>query len=315
MTPLEKQDPRRTVYVDSVGVAMDEIKSVVSLFAPDFVFADIEPVILDTVKLFEGNYPGYRVSLTEYHDLYHTLSVTLATARLMHGCFLDGHTFSPNDVYLALASSLFHDSGLIQKESDTQGTGAKYTVGHEERSVDFAKAYFSRKGLPETDIETCAAVIRCTIMAVSPRSVVFPSKDLFILGQVVGSADLLAQMADRQYLEKLLLLFKEFQEARIPGFDSELDLLQKTSDFYFNIANKRLREELGGVGDNMLRHFKAYCGIDKDMYALSIGNNIRYVEKLQKECGDSYECYLENLKRGGIAMEELKQLHGNTSDD
>ena len=314
MTPLKKEDHCQNVFVDSADIAMSEIESIVSLVAADFDFAAIAPVFEDTVRLFDGQYPGYRSSLTKYHDAHHTLSVTLATGRLLHGCFLAGHTFSPNDVFLALTASLFHDAGLIQKESDTQGTGAKYTVGHEERSVAFAAAYLAERGATARDADTCAAIIRCTIMVVPPESVVFPSPDSAILGQVVGSADLLAQMADRQYLEKLVLLFKEFQEARLPGFDSELDLLQKTSDFYFNIANKRLREGLGGVCDHMRLHFKDYCGMDTDMYATSIEKNIHYVEKLQQQCGDSYECYLTNLKRGGIALEELKQIKTTTDD-
>ena len=63
----------------------------------------------------------------------------------------------------------------------------------------------------------------------------------------MGSADLLAQLADRLYLEKLLLLFMEFEEARLPEFETALELLQKTADFYDSVARKRLDEQLGGV--------------------------------------------------------------------
>ncbi len=57
---------------------------------------------------------------------------------------------------------------------------------------------------------------------------------------MLGSADLLGQMSDRAYLEKLLFLYKEFREAGIPGFNTEFDIIRKTVDFY-EITVQRLR--------------------------------------------------------------------------
>ena len=125
---------------------------------------------------------------------------------------------------------------------------------------------------------------------------------------IVGSADLLAQMADRYYLEKLLLLYKEFEEARLGGFDSELDLLKKTVDFYENRAQKRFQEELGGVSIYMRAHFKDRWGMDRDLYDESIRKNIEYLKSLITLCEDSYTCYLENLRRGGITEEALASI-------
>jgi hypothetical protein len=85
--------------------------------------------------LFNGKYPGYSECNTKYHNLEHTISVALATARLVHGSHLEGHEFSPKNILLALVASLFHDAGLIQAEGDINGSGAKYTIGHEERRI------------------------------------------------------------------------------------------------------------------------------------------------------------------------------------
>ena len=40
------------------------------------------------------------------------------------------------------------------------------------------------------------------------------------MGKVLGTADLVAQMADKNYQEKLPLLFLEFQEAGMEEFES-----------------------------------------------------------------------------------------------
>ena len=72
-----------------------------------------------------------------------------------------------------------------------------------------------------------------------------------LLGYILGTSDLLTQISDRAYLEKLILLFKEFEEAGIPGFDTELDLLSKTEQFYKEVAQKRLFEDFQGICQQM----------------------------------------------------------------
>ena len=114
------------------------------------------------------------------------------------------------------------------------------------------------------------------------------------------AADLLAQMADRTYLEKLPLLYREFVEAGVAEFASELDLLSKTNDFYSSLARPRLQEDLDNVQRGLRSHFRVRWGIDRDLYAEAIDSNLSYLKKLLGECGETYACYLENLNRGGI---------------
>ena len=103
------------------------------------------------------------------------------------------------------------------------------------------------------------------------------------------------------YLEKLLLLYKEFEEANVPGFRSELDLLKKTADFYEIVAKNRLYKDLNGICRNMRSHFKDTMGMDRDFYMESIEGNIAYMNEIIDVCNDSISCYLENLRRGGIS--------------
>ncbi len=296
------------ILVGDPHATLKETMKIASRFLND-AEADLFNRIFEDIKLlFMGEYPGYRSSNTKYHDFEHTLSVVLATARLIHGCSADGLTFLPRETLLTLIASLLHDVGLIQEKNDLEGSGAKYTVGHEERSIAFLNEYLADKGFSAVEIETCSNFIRCTILSLPPDQVAFSSPKHQKLGYIVGSADLLAQMADRLYLEKLLLLYKEFEEARLPGFDSELELLKKTKDFFEVVAKKRLNDDLGGVCRYMRTHFKSWINIDQDFYSESIKNNITYLESLVSICGDSISCYLENLRRGGIARERIGSI-------
>ncbi len=290
------------VYEDP-DLALEEITGIVGGFSKATEMAVFREVFADMKDLFEGRFPGYRASNTKYHNFEHTVAVVLATARLLSGCASDGYDFSPRDVLLTLVASLCHDVGLIQEIDDTEGTGAKYTVGHEERGIEFVKGYLPGEGFTSEEIDFCADMIRCTILALSPSEVDFSSDNHRVLGYVVGAADLLAQMADRAYLEKLLLLYCEFEEARLPGFDSALDLLQKTRGFYEMVAKKRLEDDLGGVADHMTSYFTHAGFPNRDLYLESIEKHIHYLDYVIDACQDSFECYKQHLRRGGIPDE------------
>lgn len=260
----------------------------------------------DIDRLFSGGYPGYRASNTLYHNFDHTLAVVLAAVRLISGCRAMQEPLCPADVELCLMAALMHDVGLIQTEDDTTGTGAKYTIGHEERSIDFMKRYYAANALGERRAGECGQLIRFTILSVEPSSVEIDRPELRRLGNIVGTADLLGQLSDRAYLEKLLLLYQEFEEARLPGFDCELDLITKTLDFYNHVAEVRLEKQLGGLNRAMRAHCKARLGADRDLYAEAIEKNIRYLELLVEDCGGNYDCYLNNLRRAGI-VDQLRR--------
>ena len=279
---------------------LTELKYIFSLITPTVQEELFDQVYWDIKKLFTGQYPGYRASNTKYHDLEHTHLVVLAVTRLMHGCFLSGHTFIAENLFLGFTAALFHDVGLIQAQSEQHGSGAVFTLGHEERSIAFMRCYMEEKRFPQQTIKDCAALIQCTILGTQLKDIPFRNGEIELLGKIVGSADLLGQMADRCYLEKLLLLYKEFEEAKMPGFDSELDLLQKTESFYESIAQQRLKYDFSGISACMRLHFKNRWNEDRDLYSEAIKNNLNYLKGLTAMCRDNYHCYLKNLRRGGI---------------
>ena len=224
---LDYQKKHEILYCGVPLEILEEVKQTLSLTGKGLDFAELDEVFADIVKLFNGEYPGYKASNTKYHNLDHTCAVFLAQARLTHGMVANGHDFSCRSIELGLLASLFHDTGLIQEAGDNNGTGAKYMIGHEERSILLMGNYLSGRGRSSEDIDDCARIIRCTVLSGSPSGIDFSSPEIRLIGYILGTVDLLAQMSERAYLEKLSLLFMEFQEGGVPGYESSFDLYKK----------------------------------------------------------------------------------------
>ncbi|MBN2383172.1 HD domain-containing protein [bacterium] len=287
--PSKRTLPYNRFFLQDADDILAEVQYICSLMKPDLDLSVMVAIYHDNLRLFQGEHEGFQACNTRYHDLDHTLAVFLATARLAHGVFLSGKEYTTDSVVLGLIGALFHDAGFIQTEDDTQGTGAKYTIGHEQRSIQFIRSYLPSKGFNNQQIEDCTHIIACTILNNSLDTIPFRSPEIKNMGQVVGSADLLAQMADRDYLEKLLYLYSEFEEAHIPGFDSELELLKKTESFYENQSKKRIEGTLGGIAPLMKLHFSNRWGIKRDLYQDYINKNITYLKEILDSCEGDYQ--------------------------
>jgi hypothetical protein len=259
------------------GDVMGEIRNIILLIYKKYNFNQFEQVFGDILKLFNGHYPGYRRCNTFYHDLSHTMDCLLVTAKLIHGAGLNGIVFTHRDVTLGLISALMHDTGYIQAVEDNTGTGAKYTVSHIERSIEFMKQYFQDHAFPSEYLPICRNFLRCTGLDVKITEIKFQSKEHEILGQILGTADLIGQMANENYLAKLPFLYDEFKEGGVPGYNNKLDLLKKTPAFW-EMVKKRLAIELGHVDRYLRDYLRALWGINQDLYRQAIEWNI---ERLQ----------------------------------
>ena len=207
-------------------------------------------------ECFSGKFPGYQPIDAVYHDFEHTLQGTLCLARLLHGRQaakakpeVTQHAFE-----LALLAIFFHDSGYLKKRGDTKGTGAKYTVTHVERSTDFARELLSAKGLATGDIESVRNMIRCTGVNADLTAIPFRDELETTLGCALGTADLLAQMAAPDYVEKLPVLFEEFAEAvqhdgpaaaRFAVYRSAEELVYNTPSFWENYVLPKANNDFG----------------------------------------------------------------------
>jgi len=85
--------------------------------------------------------------------------------------------------------------------------------------------------------------------------------------------------ADRTYLEKLLFLYLEFEEAHFGNYQNTYDLLRQTKSFY-EITREKLDGAFGGMYVNLSHHFKEVMGVEKNYYLESIEKNIAYLEKV-----------------------------------
>ncbi|NDV20503.1 hypothetical protein GO013_13890 [Pseudodesulfovibrio sp. JC047] len=274
-----------------------ETEDIFRVFFADYDGSIFKKAFEDVEQLFFGLYPGYRASNTKYHDFEHTCAVVLATARLIGGALVEGHQFAEKACLKGLLAALYHDVGLIQTEDDMTGTGAKYTIGHEERSIMFMRTNLAGV-LSQADMDDIADCIRCTVLSMSPARISFSSDSMRTMGYFLGSADLLAQVADRYYLEKLVLLFEEFQEAKIPGYDSAMDLFSKTNTFYESVVRVRLDTEFNQVDRFMSLYFRKWREIDRDLYAEAIDRNLTYLKKILAGGVKNVEEVLARFRRG-----------------
>jgi hypothetical protein len=285
-----KEDPMPSGALPDIeghDAVLEEIRSIASLAYKNYNYGPLEGAFGDVIRLFQGAYPGYRPSNVKYHDLDHTLAVALAVARLMHGAVEAGRPLAEKEFNIGVVSGLMHDAGYIQRGDDIEGTGAKYTLTHISRSIAFIEAYYQDDPLFRDDLTVFRDILRCTGLSIEIAEIRFGNDNIRLLGQILGTADLLAQMADRRYLEKLLDLYGEFVEAGITTFASKLDLLDKTKGFYLMIL-KRFSEELGDVHSFARLHFRRRANINENLYLTRIEKNMAYLDFLTTQRRDDY---------------------------
>ncbi|MEE8397471.1 MAG: hypothetical protein V3S89_00615 [Desulfobacterales bacterium] len=267
------------VDLDSHEAVLDEVLDTLGLIPLDDYVTSLSSVYTFSVDLYEGRHEGYRSCNTEYHNLHHTKDTFLTMARLIHGAAISGVFLSDRQVILSLIASLAHDTGYIQAASDRKGTGAKYTANHVQRSMDFLERHAAEYSLSAEEATQCQLMILCTDIAFDISETSFPSLESELLCKMLGAADLLAQMADRVYLEKLLFLYYELKEANIGDYESELDLLKKTVKFYGAISD-RLEAMHIDVDRFLTSHFASRWDIQENLYDKAIQRQREYLAQI-----------------------------------
>lgn len=217
----------------------------------------VEKVLAGVIEAFRGQWPDYLPIDMRYHDLGHTLEAGVCVADLATGLARSGDEpdFDQRAGQLTVIAALLHDSGFLKKTGDTAGTGAKYTLIHERRSCDFARAYLPRLGLPAGDIADICAAISCTGPRNRISSQAFRNATARRIACLLVTADYLAQIAAPDYPDKLDYLFAEFTEAfdhegLAPAsrpYASAADLKRRTPDFWEKFVRPMLDTEADGV--------------------------------------------------------------------
>ena len=204
---------------------------------------------------FTGNYRDYLPIDARYHDFEHTLQGTLCMARLLRGYVVckGSPTMTQRMFELGTIAILMHDTGYLKPRGDSDGTGAKYTLIHVNRSVEFAGDLLrEKKGFTEFEIKGVQNMIRCTGVNLDLSLIPFQNDLERNAGFALGTADLLGQMAARDYVEKLPILYSEFAEsARYNSgkgtstglFNSPEDLMRKTPLFWQHYVMPKIKKD------------------------------------------------------------------------
>jgi hypothetical protein len=243
----------------------------------------------DLASLYAGEYPGYRSCDTEYHDLQHVMDVTLAMARLMDGYERSRSGTPPLGVKLfqvGVIVGLFHDVGYLRRTDDDVATnGAYYTQNHVSRGAAFLRSYLPLIGLPEF-ADAGAEMLHFTGFEKRVADILVSDPLLRLVGSLLGSADIIAQMADRCYLEKCRdRLYPEFVSGGLTVKRTEMgteeivfasgdDLVKKTPAF-FNTAVTRLETELGGAYNYAATHFGGF-----NLYMHAATKNVHFAKQI-----------------------------------
>ncbi|HEX6828892.1 MAG TPA: HD domain-containing protein [Burkholderiales bacterium] len=272
---------------DPVSVTAEVRRLFVELY--DDSLADrINRFFADAGRLYRGQYPGYLACDTWYHDLQHVMEVTLAMARLMDGYERSWTANRPSlgeDLYLVgVVCALLHDCGYIRRQGDTRhANGAEYTLHHVSRGSKFLRDYLPTMGMEEW-APIASQIIQFTGYEVPVERIRLREPQFRLLGYMLGSADIMAQMADRCYLEKCRdRLYPEFvlggvarqrteDGNEVVKYESARDLVVKTPVFGRD-ALRRLEEQLAG----MYRYAETHFG-GQNLYLEEVNRNMRFAE-------------------------------------
>ncbi len=274
-----------------------EVHRTLAGFLEDDDLRRLDQVFSDVRRLFAGRYPGYSKCNTRYHDLEHTTDTLLAMARLIHGAVEAGRAVDRHLTLVGLVSTLLHDTGYIQTVDDRAGTGAKYTAGHIFRSIRFAREYLPSRGYSREDYRVCRNALLCTGIENRIAKIPFRTQDEALIGKMLGTSDLLGQMASGRYLEKLPHLYRELVEGEVLDHVSEYDFLEHTAAFYHSTLD-RLAGDLGGVSAYARDHFRARWRIDRDLYREAIAENIGNLGLVLREHRTDYLRFLKRRRNG-----------------
>ena len=289
--------------IDSSVSLWSEVTEILRLHSPSFQTDFIRLVFNSVNDLYHGNFPGYRACNTGYHDFSHAMATFLAMTRLIHGAALDNCVFSASNVVAGLAAAILHDVGYIQEADDREGTGAKHKALHEQRSMDFLSRHGKAFGLSADEISAGRSIILCTDMQKDIGSIAFASRQIKLLGKLLASADLLAQLSDQIYLEKLLFLFHECREAGVGNYKRESDIIEKALPFY-DVFEDRLKSLKLNTDRHMRSHFDSRSKIDENLYRVAIKRHKKYLDRILSR-GDADPRH--HLRRGGIVATVRRQ--------
>jgi hypothetical protein len=273
---------------DTAAVAAEVVRLFKGLY--QVAAPELERAFGDAAALYEGRHPDYHPCDTEYHDLQHVLDVTLAMARLMDGyerARRPGEAPLGRELFIVGAlAALFHDFGYLRRRHDRRHRyGAEYTLTHVSRGAAHLRRYLRELGMgPLAGV--AGTLVHFTGYERPAETIRVSETVLRRLGHMLGTADILAQMSDRCYLEKCRdRLYPEFVlgalagrrlagRRSLPQFASGDELVQRTPAFYQG-ATRRLDLQLARAYDYAGQHFGG-----ENLYLSEMRKNVDHAQRV-----------------------------------
>ena len=197
-----------------------------------------------------------------YHDVNHTMMVTLVGQEILRGKHISVGGVTPRDWLNFILSLLCHDIGYVRGVCRGDGDGsyvanltgdkvtlpegatdASLTPYHVNRSKLFVRER-SEKAFVHLDTAAIEANIELTRFPV-PEDEQHESTDDF--PGLVRAADLIGQLADINYLRKQAALFSEFRETGICNklnYKTVADLRANYPDFFWKTVRPYIGDAL-----------------------------------------------------------------------
>jgi hypothetical protein len=192
-----------------------------------------------------------------YHNVEHTLLVTLAAHDIFRGRALHDNLTADDYAHIIIAC-LLHDIGYVRGlfgDDDEDGfvvdqAGSKVILprgssdaGLMPHHVDRSKLYVMRRieGLAPLNRQRIADAIEGTRFP--PRQ----DQQWDQEASIVRAADFIGQLGDPNYIRKANALYHEFEEVgmnRQLGYDSPADIVNRYPQFYWNCVAPHIQTEI-----------------------------------------------------------------------
>lgn len=246
--------------------------------------ARLDRLIRDVADLYEGRWPTHEACEAPYHNFGHALDAALTVTRMAAGWNRSGNQPKfPEELFLCgIAAGFFHDSGYIKDKGDREGRGGKYTFTHVRRGMEMAARYLADTRWPTSAQLLVPAMISLTDYRQEPDTESLFHEPLELaMARIIPTADLVAQMADTEYLPRLKDLFVEFKEVYehegaehirqlgAPVYKSAKELKDGVLQFYEDFVAPRLARY-----GHMDHYLTVFFGEGRNPYHENIAANL-----------------------------------------
>ncbi|OGR00662.1 MAG: hypothetical protein A2511_05315 [Deltaproteobacteria bacterium RIFOXYD12_FULL_50_9] len=265
----------------------------------------LSTLIRDVIDLYEGRWSTHQACQVSYHNLHHAIDVTLLTAQITAGWNIyKGHTPLPREIFICgLIAALFHDSGYIKERGDISGRGGKYTFRHEERSINNARVYLSKHCWPNEFLKLVPRIISVTeFNRDTPIDNNFPDHNAEIMAKILATSDLVAQMADVNYIQQLNSLYEEMKEAY--EFEGTENLARKGIRIFLS-AKEMVDETMGFYEYFVLPRLQRFGRMDQYLVTFFGNGRNPYLENIAANLSGQLMNRRVQWRRLGEIFEEL----------